>query len=205
MNVKQVEWQGKPAVAITYRSDRQQIIVITMFIILGAALGTGLALLPYYNLLALAPVPFIVIVTVDALRQRMFILMDGKRRYLTGVRRGLLFTEELYNVQVVGIREIKIEDSTASKTKVVVGHEPGKGRGARKFHVIAIRREGNALLSATSSQMTATLVAYAVSRAIGKPLAGRVNLSHWRDYVELLEDEEKEALEGLIKAPRHVK
>ncbi len=201
MNVRQVEWHGKPAVAIAYLSDRQQVINITTFIIFGAVLGTGLALLPKYSLLALIPVPIAGIITVDALRQRMFILMDGKKRFLTGVRRGLLFTKELYSVQVVLIKEIRLEDSTAKRTKVE-GPEAGKEGGMRKFHVIAMGRNSDDLLCATSSEKTATLVGHAVSRAIGKRFGGRINLSHWRDYIDILEEEEKEALGSLMTDSR---
>jgi hypothetical protein len=198
LNIKQVEWKGKPAVAIAYTSDRQQLLNVIMFVVLGSTLGLSLGLLSVYGLLALTPVPVAAIITLDALRQRVFLMMDAKRRFLTGVRRGLLRTSELFTFQIVHVNEIAVEDSTARLTRII-GPEAGKEGGARKFHVIAKARENNYLVCSTSSDKNATLIAYAISRALGKPLSGRVNLTHWRDYVEILEEEEKEALGQLIK------
>lgn len=197
MNIRQVEWKGKPAVAIAYTTDRQQAINILMFVILGATFGLSLALLKSRGLIALIPVPIVVIATVDALRQRVFILMDAKRRFLTGVRKGMLFTSELFTIQVVRIIEISVEDSATGVTRVM-GPEAGKKGGTRKFHVIAKGRGGNTLICSTSSPKNATLIAYAVSRAVGKRLGGRVDLRHWRSYVDVLEEEEKEVLQSLI-------
>ena len=197
MNIRQVEWKGKPAVAIAYTTDRQQAVNILMFVILGATFGLSLALLKSQGLFALIPIPVVVIVTVDALRQRVFILMDAKRRFLTGVKKGMLFTSELFMIQVVRIIEISVEDSATGATQVV-GLEAGKKGGTRKFHVIAKSRGGNILICSTSSPKNATLIAYAVSRAVGKRLGGRVDLRHWRSYVDVLEEEEKEVLQSLI-------
>lgn len=202
MNIKQVEWKGRPAVAIAYTTDRQQAINITMFILLGATFGICLALFKKYSLLALIPIPIVGIVTLDALRQRLFILMDAKRRFLIGVRKGLVLTKELFTLQVVHVSEITVEDSTARLTRVI-GPEAGREGGTRKFHVIARGRAGNHLISSTSSEKNATLIAYAVSRAIGKRLGGRVNLSHWREYIDILEEEEKEVLSTLISGRHH--
>jgi hypothetical protein len=202
LNVRQVEWQGRPAVAIAYTSDRQQVLNILMFIVLGSTFGLSLALIRRYGLLALSPLPVAVIITLDALRQKMFILIDAKRRFLTGVRRGLLLTRELFTVQVVGVNEIAVEDSTARLTRVI-GPEAGKEGGTRKFHVIAKGRSGAHLICSTSSEKNATLVAFAVSRATGKRLGGRVNLSHWQNYIEILEEEEKQVLDQLISGRHH--
>ena len=197
MNIRQVEWRGKPAIAIAYITDRQQVFNILAFVVFGATLGLCLALTPIYGVIALAPIPVAGIIAADALRQRMFILMDAKRRFLSGVRKGFILTKELFMIQVVQVVEITVEDSTAKITRVV-GPEAGKEGGTRKFHVIAKGRGGNFLIASTSNERNATLIAYAVSRAINKRLAGRVNLVHWRDYIEILEAEEKEILEGLI-------
>lgn len=201
MDIRQVEWRGKPAIAIAYVSDKQQVITITMFIIFGATVGICMGLVRKYGLLTLVPIPVVGVVTVDALRQRMFILMDGKRRFLTGVRRGFVFTKELLTIQLVGVREIRVEDTTAKLTQVE-GPETGKAGGRRKFHVIATGRSGNHLICSTSNEKTATLVGYSVSKATEKPLQGRVNLSYWRDYIDVLEEEEKEVLKGLVSG-RH--
>ena len=92
----------------------------------------------------------------------------------------------------------EVEDSTARLTRII-GPEAGKEGGTRKFHVIAKARGGqNYLICSTSSQRNATLIAYAVSRALGKQLSGRVQLSHWREYIDVLEEEEKEVLDQLI-------
>ncbi len=197
MNIRQVEWRGKPAIAIAYTTDRQQAINILAFIVFGATLGLCLALAQIYGILALAPIPVAAIVAADALRQRMFILIDAKRRFLTGVRKGFILTKEIFMIQVVQVIEITVEDSTARITRIV-GPEVGKEGGTRKFHVIAKGRGGNFLIASTSNERSATLIAYAVSRAINRRLGGRVNLTHWRDYIEILEEEEKEVLEGLI-------
>jgi len=198
LNVKQVEWKGKPAIAIGYKTDRQQAINITMFILFGAALGLSLALFKVYGTIAFIPVPIAGIMTLDSLRQRMYILMDAKRRFLTGVRRGLIFTKEIFTFQVVHVNEIVIEDSTARLTRVT-GPEAGKeGGGTRKFHIIAKGRAGNFLISSTSSERNATLIGYAISRALGKRLGGRINISHWQAYIDVLEEEEKEVLSSLI-------
>jgi hypothetical protein len=173
-----------------------------MFIVLGSTFGLSLALIRRYGLLALSPLPVAVIITLDALRQKMFILIDAKRRFLTGVRRGLLLTRELFTVQVVGVNEIAVEDSTARLTRVI-GPEAGKEGGTRKFHVIAKGRSGAHLICSTSSEKNATLVAFAVSRATGKRLGGRVNLSHWQNYIEILEEEEKQVLDQLISGRHH--
>lgn len=202
MNIRQVEWQGRPAVAIAYTSDRQQALNILMFIILGSTFGLSLALVRKYGLFALSPLPVAIIITLDALRQKMFILIDAKRRFLTGVRRGLLMTKELFTVQVVGVSEIAVEDSTAKLTRVA-GPEAGREGGTRKFHVIAKGRGGSYLICSTSNEKNATLVAFAVSRATGKRLGGRVNLSHWSDYIEILEEEEKQILDQLISGRHH--
>jgi hypothetical protein len=188
---------GKPAVAIAYVTDRQQAINITMFIILGATLGLCLALMQKYGSLALIPVPIVIVITLDSLRQRMFLMMDAKRRSLTGVRRGLVFTKEIFTIQLVHVSEITVEDSTARLTKVI-GPEAGKEGGTRKFHIIAKGRGGNHLICSTSSEKNATLISYAISRAVAKRLSGRVKLSHWRDYLDILEEEEKEVLDALI-------
>jgi hypothetical protein len=197
LKIRQVEWKGKPAVAIAYTTDKQQAINIVMFVLLGATFGLSLALTSKYGLLALAPVPIVAIITLDALRQRMYIMMDAKRRFLTGARRGLLLTKEIFTIQLVHISEITVEDSTARLTRVI-GPEAGKEGGSRKFHVIARGRSGNHLICSTSNEKNATLIGYAVSRAIAKRLSGRVNLTHWRDYIEILEEEEKEILNSLI-------
>jgi len=197
LNIRQVEWRGRPAIAIAYITDRQQVFNILAFVVFGATLGLCMALLPIYGLIALIPIPVAAIIAADALRQRMFILMDAKRRFLTGVRKGFILTKELFMIQVVQVVEITVEDSTAKITRVV-GPEAGREGGTRKFHVLARGRGGNFLIASTSNERNATLIAYAVSRAINKRLAGRVNLVHWRNYIEILEAEEKEILEGLI-------
>lgn len=197
MRIRQVEWKGKPAVAIAYTTDRQQAINIVMFIILGATLGLCLALIPKYGPFALIPIPVVAIITLDALRQKMYIMMDAKRRFLSGARRGLLLTREIFTIQLVHISEITVEDSTARLTRVI-GPEAGREGGTRKFHVIARGRSGNHLICSTSSEKNATLIGYAVSRAVAKRLSGRVNLTLWRDYVSILEEEEKEILNTLI-------
>jgi hypothetical protein len=197
LNIKQVEWRGKPAIAIAYTTDRQQAINILAFIIFGATLGLCMALMQVYGVFALIPIPIAGIFAADALRQRMFILMDAKRRFLTGVRKGFILTKEIFSIQVVQVLEITVEDSTANITRVI-GPEVGKQGGTRKFHVIAKGRGGNFLVASTSNERNATLIAYAVSRAINRRLGGRVNLSHWKEYIEILEEEEKDVLEGLI-------
>ena len=173
-----------------------------MFIILGSTFGLSLALIRKFGLFALAPIPVAIIITLDALRQKMFILIDAKRRFVIGVRKGLLLTKELFNVQVVGVSEIAVEDSTVKLTRVI-GPEAGKEGGSRKFHVIAKGRSGAHLICSTSNEKNATLIAFAVSRATGKRLGGRVNLSHWRDYIEILEEEEKQILDQLISGRHH--
>lgn len=168
-----------------------------MFILLGASLGLSLALIKVYGIIAFIPVPIAAIITADALRQRMYILMDAKRRFLTGIVKGFIFTKDIFTIQVIHINEIAIEDSTALQTQLS-GYwkvEPGR---TRKFLVVAKGRAGNFMISYSTSERNSTLIAYAVSRALGKPLGGRVNLGHWKDYIEILEAEEKEVLGSLI-------
>ena len=183
-------------------SDRQHLVCILALMVLGATLGISLGIWHRYGFLSFAPVPVAAVVVVEAFRQRMFILMDGKKRFLTGVWRGLVHMREFFHIQVMHIDEIVVEDSTAKLT-AVKGPEAGREGMPRKFHVIGKGRAGSHLLCSTSSQKNATLVAYAVSRTLGKELSGCVDLSHWRRYIEALEEEEKKVLKKLLGPQVH--